>query len=54
MEVEVAKVLSDILVYCKAEWYPEFTMVKYCVEENSKGLDFYVSFVEAVKEALAK
>ena len=54
MEIEVATTLVDILTFCKDKWYPDFTMVQYCTENNTKGLDFYIDHVEAVKKALSK
>jgi len=53
-EVEIAQILTDVLAYCKNEWYPQYEMVKYCVTNNTEGLNYVISVTDKVQELLNK
>ena len=51
-EAEIAQAMIDIIAHCKAQWYPEFDVVQYCIEKNSEGLQFVVDVTNSVKELI--
>ena len=51
-EAEIAQAMIDIIAHCKAQWYPEFDVMQYCIEKNSEGLQFVVDVTNSVKELI--
>ena len=51
-DIEIAKIMQEIVKFCTDKWEPQYRLVKYCIEENSEGLNYTITVIDSVNKVL--